>query len=111
MTRPNSGKAKFASQLLFNSGGLSGTPASMGTLAEEPVVLFFINDSNVSVIITDDPAVNGLTLAAGRAVVLDCRANNGLSQFFTFSKGTEFFISGSAGTGNITISNIYALPV
>src|SRR5262249_16692629 len=110
MTRPNSGKAKFADQLTFNSAGLSGTPQSMGTLTEQPVVIFLINNSNVSAVISDDPDVIGITLSAVRAVVIDMRANNGQSDFFTFSQGTEFFVSGSAGTGNITVSYLYALP-
>lgn len=91
------------------TGTMTGSTVQIGTLPQSPVILIFDNLSTVSVQIY----VNGTTadklwktFPAGEAILLDCRANNGVAPNYTFAVGTTFF--GNGASGNFSITYTYA---
>ena len=108
MTAPTSVYAEMAAELTYDSTGGDSTFQSMGTLTENPIMLIFDNQSSVAIAITNDITKTWRTFPAGEGLVLDLRANHGLPSEFSFKKTTELFASSAVGTGNFSISYIYA---
>lgn len=81
----------------------------LGVLANEPVLILFKNQSNVSVFLADnDGATKGTTMVAGEEIIMDLRANNGVAVNMGFPIGTPFFVTGTGGTGSFKVSILYA---
>lgn len=101
--------ADFADELTIDTATLTGGYDLIGTLAFNPVQIIFDNQSSVAVGISRNGSSVWHTFPAGEAIVLDMRANHGISDNFTFSLGMPLFAIGSAGTGNFSISYTYAV--
>lgn len=81
----------------------------LGILANEPVLILFKNQSNVSVFLADnDGSTNGTTMVAGEEIIMDLRANHGIARNMGFPIGTPFFVTGTGGTGFFKVSILYA---
>lgn len=107
MSINNSSRGGFPAEL---AATMTGSPVTIGTLVENPVVIIFDNQGTDSVAIS----VNGgtttwRTFPAGEALVLDLRVQHGLASNFTFDKGTIF--TGTGASGTFSISYIYALDL
>lgn len=101
----NSQRAGFAEELIAT---MTGAPVLIGTLEFAPVIIIFDNQSDDSVAISVDGGVTTWkTFPAGEALVLDLRAAHGLASNYSFDVGTSFYGNG-AGTGDFSISYIYA---
>lgn len=91
------------------SGAFTGTAQTIGTpLEENPVVIIFDNQSDVSVGIGVNPTQIWKTFVAGQCFVLDCRANHGMAANWPVSLGTQFYATATGGTGAFRISINYA---
>jgi hypothetical protein len=102
-------KLAFDTELSIAASTFTGLSQLIGTLNNEPVVIFFKNQTSVSVFLADNPdSTKGMTMAIGEEIVLDCRANSAKAVNMGFPIGTSFFITGAVGTGNFKISIIYA---
>lgn len=102
--------AKAAQQLTFDTSTGTGSylPFS-GALAQNPSVIIFDNQSNVSVTISDDGTTDFKTFAGGQALVVDLRTNKTRSaEDFVWPIGTQFFANCASGTGLFYISYIYS---
>lgn len=87
----------------------TGVAQLVGVLSNEPVIMFFRNQSTVSVFVADNPgATNGMTMVAGEEIVLDCRSNNGAAINMGFPIATAFYATGTGGAGALRISVLYA---
>lgn len=87
----------------------SGSAQTIGTaLTENPVIIIFDNQSDVSVAIGISPTETWKTFTAGEVFVMDCRANHGIAANWTIDIGTQFYAIGTAGTGSFKISVNYA---
>ncbi len=92
------------------STAMPGTLELVGSLPVSPAIIIFDNQSDdaVSLYINGTAAANlWHTFPTGEAIVLDLRAAHGAAPNFTFAQGTPFFATG-AGTGNFSISYVYA---
>jgi hypothetical protein len=106
----NKQKAKFETQRTLDSSTLTGSFIVFGApLTVNPALLIFQNTSTVDITISDDGVNNGLTIPVGTSMVLDLRTNRTPeASDLSFRVGTQFYINGSAGTGNVYLSIIYA---
>lgn len=88
----------------------TGVAQLLGTLVNNPAILFFKNDSDVQVFFADnDGTTKGLTMTAGEKIVLDNTANRtGEVNTLTFNIGTKFYVTGTGGTGAFRVGIIYA---
>jgi len=89
---------------------LSGAFQFIGSAFDEnPVVLVFDNQTDVSVAISVDGVNIWKTFSAGEAFVLDLRSNHGIAANYTIDIGTRFSTNSTVGTtGSFRISSIYA---
>ncbi len=105
----NYNQAKWDTEITYNTASGTGSflPFS-AALQHETKVIIFDNQSNVTVIISDDGVNNGKTFVAGEALVIDCNANKGLkAEEMAWAIGTQFYASSAAGTGNFVIDMVY----
>ena len=87
----------------------NGSAQLIGTLSNQPVVLLVKNQSTVPVFFADNSgATKGTTMVAGEEFVLDCRGNKGVAPNMGFPIGTSFFATGTAGSGAMKVSVLYA---
>lgn len=87
----------------------TGVSQTIGTaLTVNPVIIVFDNQSTVSVAISVDGVNTWKTFVTGEAMLLDLRSNHGIAPNYTIDIGTQFSGIGSAGTGQFSISVIYA---
>lgn len=99
----------FDTELSLAASSLTGSPVLVGTLINEPVMLLFKNQTNQTVLISDqNSATIGTTMVAGESIIFDCRANKGNAPNGGFPINTSFYATGSSGTGAVKISIIYA---
>lgn len=102
-------RAAFDEELTIAASTFDGTSKLIGTLTNNPVILLIKNDTDQSVFFADNNgSTNGTTMIAGERMVIDSRANHGVADNFCFPIGTNFYATGSAGTGNFRIGVIYA---
>lgn len=75
---------------------LTGTPALIVSLPQNPVHMLFDNQTNtyVSVYVNQTTDI-WHTFSPGEALVLDMRANHGIADNFTADFGTSFYASGT----------------
>lgn len=106
----NKQKAKFEAQRSIDASTLTGSYIVFGSpLQENPALMIIQNEADVDITISDDGVNDGLTVPVGTSVVLDLRTNRSPSgSDLSFRVGTQFYINGSAGTGNVYLSVIYA---
>lgn len=104
-------KAKFGAQLNYDTSAGDGNYQDFDAgFVDTPSLVIFDNQSNVNVTISDDGINDAKTFVASEALVLDLRANKGFpSEDLTFEKGKIFKAKSAAGSGNFTISYIYAV--
>lgn len=87
----------------------AGTATAIGTpITQNPVTIIFDNQSTVDVAIGINPTDVWKTFVAGEVFVLDCRANHGIATNWTVDLGTQFYGTGTAGTGAFRITINYA---
>lgn len=106
MSINNSQRGQFAQEL---KATMTGSVVQIGSLLFNPVIIIFDNLSTVPVSISVNDLTGAIlwkTFAAGSALVLDLRCQQGLAPNFTFDKGTTFF--GNGASGDFSISYIYA---
>lgn len=105
----NSLNAGFDTELRITAA-FTGVAQSLGVLTTNPAILFIKNDSTVEVFFADNSgSTKGLTMTAGEKIVLDCTTNRtGKSPTLTFPIGTEFFVTGTGGTGAFRVGVISA---
>lgn len=84
---------------------MTGSNVLIGTLSQSPVIIIFDNLSTVAVTISIG-LIQWKTFAAGEALVLDMRGNNGIAPNFTFDVGTSIF--GNGASGQFSVSYLYA---
>lgn len=86
----------------------TGISQNVGTqLTHSPIIAIFDNQSDVSATLSIND-VSWKTFVAGEALVLDLRANHGYAPTFVIDADTQFSLVGSGGTGQFSISLIYA---
>lgn len=103
MAIDNSSVALPAPELIVS---MDGTNKLIGTLAFNPTIIIFDNQSTTGVVISINN-VQWKTFSGGEALVLDLRAAHGNARNYTFSIGDSFFGNGAAN-GNFSISYLYA---
>lgn len=87
----------------------TGSYQALGSaLTENPVLMIFDNQSDVSVAVSIDGTNAWKTFQAGEGLVLDLRANIGIAANYTIDIGTQFYILGTAGTGLFSLAILYA---
>ncbi len=107
----NRNRAKFDTELSYNTAAGTGSPiAFSATLTQDPVLIIFDNQSNVSVFVSDENgSTKGKTFAAGSAVIIDCEANRETNaENLSWPIGTQFYATSAPGTGPFKISAVYA---
>jgi hypothetical protein len=105
--------ASFPNEL---SATMTGSFVKIGTLTASPVIAIFDNQGTASVQIAIGPSSSSgpapsavwRTFPSGEALVLDLRANHGISPNFTIPAGTTFWGNGASGT--FSISYLTAVP-
>ena len=94
---------------LIDSTTLTGSYQAVGTpLAHESRVLLFVSESDSTVTVSWDGTTDAFRLVAGGQFVFDESSNAVSNSVFVTSAGTQFYVKGVAGTGDITISTFYA---
>lgn len=94
---------------LIDSSTLTGSYQAVGTpLVHESRVLLFVNESTVTVTVSWDGTTAAFRLVAGAQFVFDETSNAVSNSVLVTSAGTQFYVKGSAGAGDITISTFYA---
>jgi hypothetical protein len=87
----------------------TGSWVTIGILTQSPAIIVFDNQSTAPVSIsTDVGTTTWRTFPAGEALVLDLRGNHGIADNFGFRVGTTFSGMGTTGTGNFSISYVFA---
>ena len=93
----------------IDSVTFNGTFLAIGTPLENPArAVLFVNGSEVAVKISLNGTDNNFTLLAGAAFVLDAQSNSVSDSNFVIAAQTQFYVKGSASTGTVTVSPIYA---
>jgi hypothetical protein len=108
MSINNSQRCGFPTELLAATA--DGT-VSVGTLAYNPVLIIFDNQSTASVALSVNDSTGATvwhTFPPGEALVLDLRNQHGQAANFTMDKGTSFYATSGSAAGNFSISYIYA---
>lgn len=105
----NSINAGFDTELRVTAP-FTGVAQSLGTLTTTPAILFFKNDSTVEVFFADNSGTTkGLTMTPGEKIVLDCSTNRtAVAPTLNFPIGTQFFVTGTGGTGAFRVGVISA---
>jgi len=106
----SSTQLSFGTELSLSAASFTGSPVPIGALLEVPSVITFMNDTDVDVFIADNTgATRGMTLTAGKSIIVDCVSNKGLnSSFLGFWKGKQFYATAAAGTGTFRIGVLTA---
>ena len=101
-------KVKFEELRSFDSSTFTGSYQTFGDTFSNPIVLFKIqNDSDADATISFDGSTDQEVVLAGSFVLYDLSANKLLAPIAALSKGTQVYIKGTAGTGNIYLTAIY----
>ena len=108
MSINNSALAEMADEILFDSATLTSGYDLAGSLDQAPVVIIFDNQSTVPIGVSNNGTSIWKTFPAGEALVLDLRANHGRAENYAFRKNMSLYLIGASGTGNFSISYIYA---
>lgn len=91
------------------AGAFSGSFQTLGSaLTQNPVIMIFDNQADVSVEVSIDGTNTWKTFPAGEALVLDLRGNHGIASNFSVDIGTQFYVRATAGTGSFSLSILYA---
>ena len=103
-------KVRFEEELSYDtSTGNSTFQPFSAALLHSPALIVFDNQSTVAVKISDDGIKTGKTFGVGVSIVMDLRTNREpRAEDYTWSRGTQFFASSTAGSGDFLISYIYA---
>jgi hypothetical protein len=91
---------------------MDGSTDLVGSLVANPVVMYFDNQSTANVAISvNDPTGTNVwkTFTAGEVLSIDMRDKAHLASNFTADIGTNFYATGTTGTGFFRISYIDAL--
>ncbi len=103
---------EMAVELSQDTKILTGGWDLIGPLIDQPVIIIFDNQSDITVQIGNDGVNPWKTFQAGSAVLLDMRANHGIADNFLFRKGMNLYAMGTATAGNqfFKISYVFANP-
>jgi hypothetical protein len=101
-------RAKFGAIRSIAASTFTGSFQAVGIpLDVNPRMLIIQNDTSVSVTFTDSLTTgSAMELISKERLVLDLNANRN-NTIFSWPLGTQFYVSGSAGTGTFKISVIY----
>jgi len=92
----------------FNSAAFSGSYQAIGApLAHAARIVKFTNLSNVTVTLSWDGVHDHEVLPANSFVLIDITTAHSNSLILEVAQGTQFFVKGSAGSGNFYISCYY----
>lgn len=92
----------------FASASLTSSYQVLGTTLNYPTkIIRLLNNGTTDVTVSWDGITDHDYLPAGSFLLLDVSTNKETSQVFTISKGTQFLVKGTAGTGNIYLSSYY----
>lgn len=90
------------------TGPFTGVAQLIGSaLTVNPKIIIFDNQSTVEVAVGNTASMTWKTFAPGQALVLDNTANHGKPNDFTFAIGTQFYGTGTGGTGSFRISIVH----
>jgi hypothetical protein len=105
-----SARVGFEDERSLAATSFNGTYKSIGSaLSNNPVVIVFDNQTDVSVPLSVTGTSTWKTFSVGEAFILDLRANNGTAPDYTIDLGTQFSTNATVGTtGSFKISLIYA---
>ena len=93
----------------FNSTGLTGTLQALGTpLGFPSSILKIVNNSTSLVTISWDGVNAHDILPASSFALYDICSDTQREEGLYIAQGTQFYVSGSAGTGLIYLASFYA---
>lgn len=103
-------KLKYEPARSVNSTGFNNSYAAFGTpLANSPVIVRFVNDSDRDIFISTDGTNDMDFIPAGGFALYDLTANKNAGPALGFPKLTQFYVKGaSAGTGLVYAIVLYA---
>lgn len=95
-------RARFLERQSRDSSTFDGTYQTLGDALSAPgCIVKIVNDSNRDVDISTDGSEDHDFVPQNGFVLYDMRANRAREQYFVFEKGTQFYVKGTAGTGNV----------
>jgi len=105
----NSQRLGWDTERSLAATSFNGSQQNIGsTLTENPVIIVYDNQTDVSVPLYAD-GVLWKTFEAGEAILEDLRCNHGIASNYTIDLGTQFTTNASVGTtGSFRISIQYA---
>lgn len=80
---------------------LNGTYQLMFTVSEPAIIVKCVNTSNVLITLSTDGSTDMDVAPSDSFFLYDIRTNHGREQQLAFKIGTNFYIKGAAGVGNI----------
>lgn len=90
-------------------GSISGTYAKVGTAFSNPIrIIVLQNQTDVAVTFSLDGTNDTITLQSKIAFTFDVSANSSTQNSFNISQGTQVWVKGSPGSGNVYVSAFYA---
>lgn len=93
----------------IDSASFTGSYQAIGTaLTQSTRIVKFTNNSNVLVLVSWDGTNNHEALPPGSFLLLDVSTNKENGNILEIPVGTQFFVSGSSGTGLVYLSTYYA---
>lgn len=100
--------AKFENLRSIAASTFTGSYQTVGTpLLYNSRILIIQNDTNQIVTISTDGVNDMINLQSNERIIFDLNTNHSQPMMFTFPIGTQFYVNGSSGTGNLYISTIY----
>jgi len=93
---------------VIDSSTLDGSYIAIGgPLLNHASIIKFTNNSTSDVTVSYDAVEDVDILLSGAFTLYDISTNHALSNSAFFQSGTQFFVKGEAGTGNIYLTIIY----
>lgn len=87
------------------ASGFDGTFQPIGAPLEKiGVMVKLVNNSSVGVEVSIDGVTNHDFVRAGSDAVWNFRTNHGVDNHFEIAKNTQFFVKGTAGTGEVYLT-------
>ena len=92
------------------SSSISSSYAAVGTAFTYPArIVKIVNNSNKDVTVSVDGSSDYDFVPAGGFTLYDCGTNRGnASPEMAIAEGTQIFVKGSSGTGNVYVVVLYA---
>jgi hypothetical protein len=89
-------------------GSISGTYAALGSPFTFPIrILYIANGTNGALTFSFDGVNDHFVVLNGLAFELNVTANRNMPQGFSIAQGTQVYVKGSPGSGNVYLSAFY----